>query len=228
LNRWRWIVGLLIAAAAAARGDFSAGWDALDRRDYAAAYVEFKTLAEQGDPDAQVNLGNLHMRGLGVAQDYAQAFDWYRRAADQNNAVAESKLGILHYYGLGTVKDSTEAAKWFRKAAEQGESSAQTVLGTLYAEGDGVSRNLVEAYFWMTLAFEFGSEGAAQERGGVAEEMTPGEISDALVRVEQWKREKGIPDPGATLGAGADNDATAPPPQRPAKQPKKSKKKPAR
>ena len=58
--------------------------------------------------------------------------------------------------------------------------------------------------------------------------MTPGEISDALVRVEQWKREKGIPDPGAAPKAGADDDAAASPPRRPAKQPKKSKKKPAR
>jgi len=222
---------LVLAPLPFATADFEAGLDAIDRNDYGAAYAEFKTLADQGDPDAQVNLGNLYMRGLGVAQDYAAAFDWYRKAADQNNAVAEGKLGILHYYGLGTIRDSDQAAKCFRKAAEQGEASAQTVLGTLYAQGEGVIRDPVEAYFWLTLAFDYGSEGAAQTRASVAEEMSPGEIAEALTKVEEWKRKKGIPDPGgmSPLGTQFSEESTeSAEPARPRKGAKKPQRKLAR
>lgn len=183
-------------AAATTRADLAAGLDAVERRDYAAARVEFEMPAQKGDPDAQVNLGNLYMRGWGVPQDYAAAFDWYRKAAEQNSRLAQGKLGVLHYYGLGTVKDSSEAARWFERAADQGDANAQSTLGTLYAQGDGVSRNLIKAYFWLTLGFEFGDTAANALRQQLAEEMTPGEISDALGRIDEWKRERAIPDAG--------------------------------
>src|ERR1700741_4777555 len=39
-------------------------------------------LAEQGDLEAQVIVGEIHERGLGVPADYASALAWYRRAAE--------------------------------------------------------------------------------------------------------------------------------------------------
>lgn len=193
-----WVAACLLATLSlhTARADLDAGLELVQKKEYSAARVEFEILAEKGDPDAQVNLGNLYMKGWGVNQDYAEAYDWYRKAAEQNSRIAQSKLGILHYYGLGTLKDSAEAAKWFEKAADQGDASAQSVLGALCAQGDGVARNLVKAYFWLTLAFEFGNSNASDLRSQLAEEMTPGEMADALGRVEEWNRDKGIPDPG--------------------------------
>jgi TPR repeat protein len=172
------------------------GLDAVRRKDYAAAFAEFRPLAEKGDPDAQVDLGNLFMRGLGVHQDYGTAFDWYQKAANQNHPIAQSKLGMLHYYGLGTIQDSEAAAKWFRRAADQGVSAAQSVLGTLYAQGDGVVKDPVQAFFWLTLAFEFGDAEATRVREQLTAEMSPGEINEALAKVDAWNRERGIPDPG--------------------------------
>lgn len=190
---------LVLGLIEAALGDMGAGLDAIERKDYAAARLEFELLAEKGVADAQVNLGNLYMRGWGVQQDYAAAFDWYRRAAAQNNSFAQSKLGILHYYGLGTVQDPAEAARWFEKAADQGDAHAQTTLGLLFANGDGVPRNPVKAYFWLTLGFEFGDASAHEERLQLASDMNPGEIAEALSRVDEWKRERQIPDPGAAV-----------------------------
>lgn len=187
---------LIVLSSGAAHADLAAGLEAVQRKDYSSALVEFEMLAEKGDADAQVNLGNLYMKGWGVKQDYASAYDWYQKAARQNSRMAYSKLGVLHYYGLGTIKDSAEAAKWFERAADLGDPGAQSVLGTLYAQGDGVSRNLVQAFFWLTLAFEFGDTEAAELRSQVAEEMNPGEMSEALGKVDAWKRDKDIPDPG--------------------------------
>ncbi len=211
IGRWCFVCMLGVLPLQAARADLDAGLEAVQRKDYAAARVEFEILAEKGDPDAQVNLGNLYMKGWGVAQDYAAAYDWYRKAADQNSRIAQSKLGVLHYYGLGTVKDGTEAARWFEMAADRGDPSAQAALGTLYAQGDGVSRNLVKAYFWLTLAFEFGDTGVSALRVQLAEEMTPGEMSESLTKVEEWKRDKSIPDAGEAPPEPAAE--TAPPPR---------------
>ncbi len=62
-----------------------AGWDegfaAYKRGDYATALREWRPLAEQGDADAQYNLGNIYKNGKGVPQDYAQAHMWFNLAA---------------------------------------------------------------------------------------------------------------------------------------------------
>jgi TPR repeat protein len=57
--------------------------DAYNRGDYSTALKEWQPLAEQGDANAQYNLGKLYYHGWGVPQDYGQARDWYRKAAAQ-------------------------------------------------------------------------------------------------------------------------------------------------
>ena len=42
--------------------------------------------AEQGDANAQYNLGSMYFDVRGVSQDYKQAVAWYRKAAEQGNA----------------------------------------------------------------------------------------------------------------------------------------------
>lgn len=163
---------------------------AVERRDYAAAVAEFKPLAEQGVAEAQVNLGNLYMKGLGVPLDYVEARHWYEQAARQGNATAESKLGILYYYGLGTQIDMSEAARWFGKAAEQGDASAQAVLGALYASGNGVDKDNAQAYFWYTLAAEQGNQNAIEGKNSLIDEMVPGEVAEALDRLAEWQKQK--------------------------------------
>ncbi|MDD5034209.1 MAG: tetratricopeptide repeat protein [Methylococcaceae bacterium] len=160
--------------------DLEAGLEAITRRDFAVAARIFQPLAEQGNAAAQINLGNLYMKGWGVEQDYAAALRWFRKAADQGERMAQTKLGILYYHGLGVEKATEEAANWFRKAAEQGERSAQSILGSLYTSGEGVKQDLSLAFYWYTLAEEQGDEEAGRGRKSVEEEMTPGQKDEAL------------------------------------------------
>ncbi|WP_277458144.1 tetratricopeptide repeat protein [Methylococcus capsulatus] len=180
-----WLLTAFLCGAAYADGD--AGMKAVERGDYPAALREFKQAAERGDSQAQVNLGNLYMKGLGVEQDYAAAGRWYRQAAEHGDPLGQSKLGILYYYGLGVDKNTDEAARWFLKAAEQGESGAAAVLGSMYAEGEGVIRDNVKAYYWYTLAADGGQTDALEARATLVDEMTPGEIGEALQRVGEWR-----------------------------------------
>ena len=70
--------------------------EALEREDYETAYKLFLPLAEQGDADAQFNLGVMYDEGDGVPQDYKEAFKWYRLAAEQGDAFAQFELGVMY------------------------------------------------------------------------------------------------------------------------------------
>jgi hypothetical protein len=76
--------------------------------------------AEQGDAEAQYNLGMLYYEGHGVRQDYAAARQWWEQAAAQGNAAAQYYLSVLYDKGQGVPQDYATARQWFEKAAAQG------------------------------------------------------------------------------------------------------------
>ena len=112
---------------------------------------ELKQKAEQGDADAQYNLGLMYYNGEGVPQDDTEAVRWWRAAAEQGFANAQSNLGVMYENGEGVPEDDEEAVRWFRAAAEQGLAEAQFNVGLMYANGRGVTQDDEEAYKWYDL-----------------------------------------------------------------------------
>jgi TPR repeat protein len=205
-------VWALLLAALPVHADLEAGVDAVARRDFAAAFKAFKPLAAEGDVAAQVNLGNLYMKGFGVKQNYGEAARWYRNAAEKDEPMAQSKLGILYYYGLGVPQDYAEAGRWFIKAADRGDRGAQTVLASLYALGEGLPRDYVKAYYWYTLAAEQGSEDALAGRSSIADEMTPAQMDEVLRLLSETRRrvEKEEEQALERVGSGAETGTEQP------------------
>lgn len=93
-------------------------------QDYAEAAKWYRLAADQGDAQAQYNLGVMYDLGQGVPQDDAKAVKWYRLAADQGFAQAQYKLGIIYDNGKGVPRDHVVAHIWFNLAAAQGFDSA--------------------------------------------------------------------------------------------------------
>ena len=85
--------------------------------------------ADQGDADAQYNLGVMYSNGEGVPQDFTQAMAWYRQAADQGDAGAQYNLGVMYANGEGVPEDDAQAVAWYRQAADQSYAPAQASLG---------------------------------------------------------------------------------------------------
>jgi hypothetical protein len=108
--------------------------------------------AQQGWPEAQVNLGRLHDEGLGVAQNPLATLRLFHSAAAQGVAQAQFNLGVLYAAGRGAPKNDAEAVKWYGRAAQQGFAEAQYTLGTFYEEGTGVMQDYAEAMRWYRLA----------------------------------------------------------------------------
>lgn len=103
---------------------------------FAESLSETRKKAEQGDADAQNNLGKMYASGESGSKDYAEALRWYRKAAEQGHARAQNNIGTLYLNGNGVPKDSAEAVRRYREAAEQGDAFAQFNLGGMYLNGN--------------------------------------------------------------------------------------------
>ncbi|MEH6648337.1 tetratricopeptide repeat protein [Sulfitobacter sp.] len=170
---------LTIAGQAIRAQDYDKGYRAYTSGDYATALREWRPLAEQGDSDAQYNLGVMYKYGRGVTEDDAEAVKWYRKAAEQGYTHAQFNLGGMYFNGEGVTQDYAEAVKWGHKAAEQGYAKAQTSLGMMYFSGKGVIQDNVYAHMWFNIAASLGDDDAPKYRDRVAGEMTSEDISQA-------------------------------------------------
>uniref|UniRef100_A0A8C3ATH1 SEL1L adaptor subunit of SYVN1 ubiquitin ligase n=1 Tax=Cyclopterus lumpus TaxID=8103 RepID=A0A8C3ATH1_CYCLU len=123
-------------------------------------YYQF--LAEKGDVQAQVGLGQLHLHGgRGVEQNPQRAYDYFTQAANAGNTHAMAflgKLGTMYYsesvcrstcawcvcgtqYGIGVKRDYKQALKFFNLASQAGHILAFYNLAQMHATGTGVMRS---------------------------------------------------------------------------------------
>ena len=75
------------------------------------AVVWYLEMAEQGDKDAQYNLGSIYETGFGVNIDMKEAVKWYSRAAQQGHQVSQLKLGMLYHLGKGAEQSTIKGNK---------------------------------------------------------------------------------------------------------------------
>jgi TPR repeat protein/MinD-like ATPase involved in chromosome partitioning or flagellar assembly len=134
----------------------------------------YKLAADQGNANAQNNLGQFYALGRGGLQkDEREAARLYKLAADQGNANAQVNLGLFYEQGLGGLQmDEREAARLYKLAADQGDAQGQLHLGFLYENGEGLPKDEREAARLYKLAADQGNaRGQANladfyERGG--------------------------------------------------------------
>ncbi|HEY2953398.1 MAG TPA: tetratricopeptide repeat protein [Verrucomicrobiae bacterium] len=144
--------------------------------------------AEQGDADAQFDLGVSYGSSAGELLDFAQAAQWYRKAAEQNHSLAQFNLGVMYAKGQGVAQDDAEAARWIRKAADRGDAGAQFNLGTRFhrasmgRELPDASESRVEAYKWFQLAAAQGYKDSISSRDSVTRNMTRAEVTEGNQR----------------------------------------------
>ena len=118
------LAALLALAPQATRADFADGLAAYDGGDYSAALAEWRSLAEDGDAQAQTAIAALYRHGEGVARDEAEAVRWYLSAARQGEVNAQLNLGEMYAQGIGLPRDRVRAYLWLSLAAAQGRAWA--------------------------------------------------------------------------------------------------------
>lgn len=86
---------VLSFAEPAAAGPLEDADAALKRRDYATAVRLNRPLAEQGNANAQYNLGVFYDNGLGVPQDKVRAYMWFNLSAAQGREGAAAFRDLI-------------------------------------------------------------------------------------------------------------------------------------
>ena len=79
--------------------------------------AELKTKAENGDSEAQLQLGIMYEKGNDVLVNYEEAANWYQRSAQQGNREAQVSLASLYGNGKGVSEDIVQEYKWELLAA---------------------------------------------------------------------------------------------------------------
>lgn len=155
------------ADAQSRMGDVCRVGDQLTPQDLTAATTWYRLAAEQGDVEAQNNLGAMYQNGMGVPTDLAEAARWYRLAAEQNAPTAKFNLGCLLREGKGVSPAPEEGLRLIREAADAGDAAAASMMGWLLRAGDGMPADLVGSAEYFLKAARRGDELASCSLGGM-------------------------------------------------------------
>lgn len=117
-------------------------------------FNQVKEKASQGDPDAQICLGDLYAIGLGTARDLDQKLSWYRSAEKQGDHHATLLLSELYMYGSGVPKDTRKGLSMLHALVDGGYLPAATDIGLAYAMGIGLPKDQLQTIKWYEKAAE--------------------------------------------------------------------------
>ena len=111
--------------------------EAMRTGNFAEAYCIMRPLAEEGDADAQYNIGWMYLNGYGLRVNDSLALDWWEKASQQGHTDANFSIGMLYSLGEGEVpKNSTKAIDYYLLAAKTGQEDAITILQSMMMRND--------------------------------------------------------------------------------------------
>lgn len=115
-------------------------------------FSKFRSLADQGDPDAQYEIGKCYRYGVGVIEDIQQAVEWFSKAGDQQHQGAR------------------DALKQLADNPPLNDTEAMFTLAKLFHIGHGVNRSLPVAIQLYELASELGHRDSPYYAGFIHED----------------------------------------------------------
>ena len=119
---------------------------------------QLRNAVQEGDAQAQYELGNCYYDGIGVPRDINAAVGWMKMAAERDYAEAQFRLAeILETWGNDVGR--SEIPYWYGKAAKQGLIKAAYALGHCYDFGVGsvIKPDKALAEKWYRIAAEKGN-----------------------------------------------------------------------
>lgn len=115
--------GTLATFPATSYASLDAAMKAWAAGDYHGAAKLLKPRADEGDAEAQFNLGLYYFQGLGGDRNYSEAAKLFRDAAEQGHVMAANNLGAMNMDGRGIPRNLPEAWFWFAIVAHRGDQA---------------------------------------------------------------------------------------------------------
>jgi type II secretory pathway predicted ATPase ExeA len=164
--------------------------------------------ADAGDIVSQTALADRYREGNGVPRDDKAAMALYEQAATKGDPVAQHRLGLALSSGSeGVAADRVAAYAWLVMAQSEGQEIDQATLdsltrslgpdeildvryrlGLMYEHGIGCVPDVVLADEWFLLGAAGGDVRSRAESAALERRMSPGQISQARTRSDDWLR----------------------------------------
>ena len=91
------------------------------------SFREWMAFAENGDANAQYQLGWMYYTGFVVEQDHKESVKWYRKSAEQGNGFAQFSLALIYDTGRGVKQDNVTAYAWYNFAGAHEDENGKTL-----------------------------------------------------------------------------------------------------
>jgi TPR repeat protein len=147
--------------------------------------------------NAFVALGSYYLTGIpnsDIKPDAARAHEMFNYAASYfGDPDAQYHLGRMYLDGQGVGKDTKQALRWLFAAASKGQYQAQAVFGALLFKGQSTARDSSRGLMWLILARDAATSKETwitDLYAAALKQATPDEQAAALVRVEQWLKNR--------------------------------------
>ncbi|ETO93836.1 tetratricopeptide repeat protein [Legionella oakridgensis] len=138
---------------------------------------------EQGNPKAQLKLGQLYAAGNQVPRNLDKAKELIELAIAQDYLPALLEMGEL----ARQQKNLTLAKEWYGKAADKNYIPAQIALANLYLQADSPVHDPRQGFLWMLKAAQNHSSAAQLALAKLYEEGNVVPKDDNLA--QEWKEE---------------------------------------
>jgi TPR repeat protein len=190
--QWHSIIRLplvfLVSVFLLACSDYQQARSAYEAGDYAKAFQIFERLSQAGDNQAQYDLSQMYLQGIGTPKSIEQGWVWMNRAADKGNIQAMLELGVRYQASASLDNGEEMAFVWFQKAAMAGSPVGQYNLAHFYESGKQVPVDLVKAYAWMMLSNNGGNPAAGTELKLIKARLSPSELASANEMIQELKK----------------------------------------
>lgn len=110
--------------------------------------------ANQNQPDAANELGEMYYFADILNKDIQKAIYWLQKASDLGNSSAQYNLSLIYEHGEGVDVDKEMAFKLMKESASSGYAKAQNNLGVKFIYGIGCKKDIWSAQYWFELVLE--------------------------------------------------------------------------
>ena len=165
-------------------------------------YMDNIQKAEQGDAEAQNNIGKCYSLGIGVGEDNKQALAWLKKSAAQGNTKGIINVGVCYQKDWKFEK----ALSCYEDALKKRDISAYYFLGKLYASATwvkGVDLGKSLSYYQQGAA---AGEVRCQYQLSLDYNIGTTKLSQSDEKAQYW-RDQVIANKDQRLAATAANDA---------------------